>query len=136
MIKIIAKLLQSPDKIGESSIGVDLEIPQKTKTELFDDAVKKVVRSELHKVLYDELCSMCHEDDELKQAEEWIKKYNDAVDESMEWRKKDEIADELHEAYPLARDNVSYEGGSIGWRVIREFQIHKFISKILEKELP
>lgn len=74
MIKIIAKLFTKPEEIEDSTVEFVIEVPEKTKTELFDEAVKDVVKRKLRNTVEQELIKLCYTPEELALYEEAAEK--------------------------------------------------------------
>lgn len=123
MLKIIKKLFTSPEQIEDSKVEFVVEVPEKTKTELFDEAVKKVVKEKLREALKGDLRKMCYTEEQITQTELALKEnggyYN--VNESS-------VA-ALLEKFPKAALSISYRGPA---RIELEFDLNKFVDKLID----
>jgi len=69
MLKFIPKIFRSKEKYAQSGMSFAVEIPEKTKEELFDKAVKGVVKEELRKLLLKEMAELCYSPEQISQTE-------------------------------------------------------------------
>jgi len=92
MIKIINNLFNDPERIEESNIEIqventrEFETPEKTKQELFDEAVLEVLKSKHCKIIRQQLIEMCYSDEEVeqtKQAQDYFSKEEDPDREAL-----------------------------------------------------
>ena len=69
MLKFIPNIFRSKDKYADSGMSFGVEIPEKTREELFDKAVNDVVKRELRKILYKEMAELCYSPEQISQTE-------------------------------------------------------------------
>ena len=117
-MKFITKLFTDPEKIEDSSIQVDLEIQDKTKTDLFNESVQEVLVSKLVEGFYTELVESCYDDEVVKQTKEAMDAgYRYSID---------------YDKYPKA--NIRYGNGG-GKFYGLEFNLTKFLTDLVKQEL-
>lgn len=68
LIKFVTKLFTAADKLDESTVELVVELPPKTKQELFDDAVLEVVTSKLKVAVINSLREACYSDEIVEQT--------------------------------------------------------------------
>lgn len=125
MIKFVLNLFKNVEDIDKSSVTPILDIPEKAKQELFDDAVKEVVRDKLTKQIELELAKMCYTEEEIEQTEAAIEEFGRYIDDSDE-------RDYRRKKYPKASIRVD----SYSYREYLEyyFNVERFIKNLLDKE--
>ena len=67
-INIKKLFFRAPDKIDESSVEIEVVVDEKTKTELFNDELNKLVKAKLVDTLGKKLTKMCYTDEEWEQT--------------------------------------------------------------------
>lgn len=126
MIKIAKKFFTSPEQIEDSKVEFVVEIPEKTKTELFDEAVKKVIREKLRETLKDELREMCYEEEQIRQTKLALEENGGYVNVS-----ESNVA-ALLEKFPKTQISISSRGPA---RIELEFNLNNFVDKLLDSVL-
>ena len=136
MLKIIKKIFTDPDnidKIQESTVDISVDIPIKTKKELFDEAVKAQVKEVLTRQLIRELEEMCYtpsERSDTKKAYEEYTKWCDLNQGTAESARKK--FRELRESFPDALMEV------VDWSHVscisfhQKFDLIRFVDRLLE----
>lgn len=124
IIKLITKLFTSPDKIDESKVEVVIELPPKTKQELFDDAVAKVVREKLHSAILNNLIGACYSPEERADTDKATAEYGTGVLDDTTYT-------ELKAKYPKCTLYCSYRNYYIG----KGFDVDDFITNLLDAAL-
>jgi len=67
-LKIKKLFNTSPSLVDDSKIEFKVEAPQLTREELFDDAVKQVIRSKVREAIKEQLIDMCYSDEVVTQT--------------------------------------------------------------------
>ena len=67
-INIKKLFFKTPEKIDKSSVEIEVVLDEKTKAELFNEEVSKLVKSKLVDTLAKKLTKMCYTDDEWEQT--------------------------------------------------------------------
>lgn len=128
MIKLIKNFFTDKERVDDSTLEVVVEIPeesikgQKSKSELFDEAVKDVLVSKISESVKNNLIEMCYSSDVVNDTNNAEKYMND----------KDKSTDDALKEFPKA--NVIY--GHMGHRSIGlEFNLSRFVRVIVEEAL-
>lgn len=124
LIKFITKIFTDTDKLDESTVEVVVEIPAKTKQELFDDAVKGVVGNKLRASVITSLTEACYSTEVVEQTKALIIKREGVV------RGDDEGLTDP--AYPAANVVSSMHGYSY---IGLEFSVTLLTDRLVEKAL-
>jgi len=113
------------DELNETQTQLEeFETPEKTKQELFDEAVLEVLKSKHCKIIRQQLIEMCYSDEEVeqtKQAQDYFSKEEDPDREALRMK------------YPHSVwvSSGGYSGRSYSYPCL-EFNLDKFIYKLLE----
>lgn len=79
MIKLIANMFKTKEGFDKSTVEIEVDIPEKTKDDLFDDAVKEVVERELRIKVKATLTAMCYSKEQIIQTDKVIKRFGGAL---------------------------------------------------------
>ena len=122
MLKIITKFFKKPEEIDNSTVEIKLELPEKTKTELFDEAVKIVVKDKLYRAVKEELVKLCYTVGEYDRRMEIIKKL------PSKYFTKD-VRDKLASQY----EGLEFEYYGAGeYFIVASFNLDRLINNIIE----
>ena len=118
MIKIISKILRQRDKIQDSEIKIEIQIPEKTQEEIFDEAVQAVIDDMIYGCVKDKLVEACYTEEEIWDTTELLDKYGElpTVKQCEEYPKHQRLS-------PDGQRIVNFRDCHIGL----EFRLHKFI---------
>ncbi len=95
LIRFITKIFTDHDKLDESTVEVVVELPTRTKQELFDDAVKKVVADELTTAVLISLREACYLPEVVEQTKLATEEYG------CDYLTSEQLED-IHTRYPKA----------------------------------
>jgi hypothetical protein len=113
-MKISIKKFFSREPEDTSSVEIKVEVEEKSRTELFNEAVDQVVRDKCRRELREQLTEMCYTEEEVAQT-------NAAMLEGK-WTQ------EKREKYPKAQVyHTSYDS-----RPALTFNVESFINRLLE----
>ena len=123
MLKFIPKIFRSKAKYAQSGMSFAVEIHEKTKGKVFDDAVNGVVKSELRKILVQEMEELCYSDEVVSQTKFAIAR-----------TKKGESLASTRKLFPQAlfeQRDYRFDGYSFGL----VFNMDLFLDRLIEGEL-
>ncbi len=127
LLKFITKLWSTPDKIADSTVEVELALPKLSRQNLFDEAVKKQVALELRETLKEELAQLCYSAEVIEDTRQAIQAYG-----------KHPTPEQIKAAkllYPECIEAVIYPYRDNSSQLALEFNIDKFVNKLVDKEL-
>lgn len=124
MIKMIVNLFKEPEKIDESTVEVAIEVPEKTKTRLFDEAVREVVSGKLKKRLKKEFINRCYSLEAREQTLRAANEHKETDYDSVAFRK-------ILVKYPKAIVYRRYDKNVFDLT----FNLDLLIQRLLDKEL-
>lgn len=126
-MKILANLFKDPEEIDKSTVTIDPEITEKTKTEAFDDAVKAVLIDRLSVVVFKQLREYVFGKDVVEQTQSMMKDISDVAD-IKEYKS-------LKKKYPKAAVEWSLYYNHACSKELGEIRIDDLARKIVSDEL-
>lgn len=126
MINVIKKFFNTVYKVDESSVEFVVQVEEKTKQQLFDDAVKEVVKSKLSAAIFDQMTDMCYSKEQLDDTKA-------AIQDNCDCRTCDTVSlDRLKGKFP----NMVYTIFGFGsYSIGTPFDLSRFVDKLLEDAL-
>lgn len=114
----------TPSQIEDSRVEISVEIEEKTKAELFDDAVQKVVEDKIAIAVRGQLIEACYTEEEIKHTNLAIELMNT----------KGVTEEEVLKAYPKAAHH--YGRYALSSLIIgMDFDLSRFVSRLVKDSL-